>query len=58
MFGRLLRWYTRLYIHFRGLTKLSQRALPIFGWAAITLGIGPYSSSFFITLFVWFLAAD
>jgi len=28
-----------------GITELSQRAPPIFGWAAITLGIGPHSSS-------------
>ena len=34
-----------------GITELSQRAPPIFGWTAITLGIGPHSSSFFITLF-------
>jgi len=27
-----------------GIRELSQRALPIFGWAAITLGIGPHSS--------------
>jgi len=27
-----------------GITELSQRAPPIFGWAAITLGIGPRSS--------------
>jgi len=27
-----------------GITELSQTALPIFGWAAITLGIGPNSS--------------
>jgi len=27
-----------------GITVLSQRAPPIFGWAAITLGIGPHSS--------------
>jgi len=27
-----------------GITELLQRALPIFGWAAITLGIGPHSS--------------
>ena len=27
-----------------GITKLSQRVPPIFGWAAITLGIGPHSS--------------
>ena len=26
------------------ITELSQRAPPIFGWAAITLDIGPYSS--------------
>ena len=28
----------------QGITELSQRAPPIFGWAAITLGIGPHSS--------------
>ena len=28
-------------------TELSQRAPPISGWAAITLGIGPHSSFFF-----------
>ena len=27
-----------------GITELSQRAPPIFGWAAITLAIGPHSS--------------
>jgi len=27
-----------------GITELSQRAPPIFGWAAITLSIGPHSS--------------
>ena len=27
-----------------GITELSQRAPPIFGWAAITFGIGPHSS--------------
>ena len=27
-----------------GITELSQRAPPTFGWAAITLGIGPHSS--------------
>jgi len=27
-----------------GITELSQGAPPIFGWAAITLGIGPHSS--------------
>jgi len=26
------------------ITELSQKAPPIFGWAAITLGIGPHSS--------------
>jgi len=29
-----------------GITELSQREPPIFGWAAITLGIGPHSSYF------------
>jgi len=28
-----------------GITELAQTAPPIFGWAAITLGIGPHSSS-------------
>jgi len=28
-----------------GITELSWRAPPIFGWAAVTLGIGPHSSS-------------
>ena len=28
-----------------GITKLSQRAPAIFGWVAITLGIGPHSSN-------------
>ena len=32
------------------ITELSQRASPIFGWAAITLGIGPHSS-FFVFVF-------
>jgi len=27
-----------------GITELSQRAPPIFGWAVITLDIGPHSS--------------
>jgi len=27
-----------------GFTELSQRAPPVFGWAAITMGIGPQSS--------------
>jgi len=35
-----------------GITELSQRAPPIslLGWVAITLGIGPHSSSFFLFL--------
>jgi len=33
-----------------GITKLSQRAPPIFGWAAITLRIGPHSSWFMFCL--------
>jgi len=32
-----------------GITELSQKAPPIFGWAAIIWGIGPYSSSFFFS---------
>jgi len=32
-----------------GISELSQRAPSIFGWAAITLGIGPHSSS------LWFI---
>jgi len=31
-----------------GITELSQRAPPIFGWAAITMGIGQHSSFNFI----------
>jgi len=31
-----------------GIAELSQSAPPIFGWAAITLGIGPHSSSFYL----------
>jgi len=38
--SQALRHYTR-----NGITKCSQTAPPIFGWAAITLGIGPHSSS-------------
>jgi len=34
-----------------GITELSQRAPPIFGWAAITLGIGPHSSSYVFCYF-------
>jgi len=30
-----------------GITELLQRAPPIFGWGAITLGICPYSSTFY-----------
>ena len=33
-----------------GITELLQMASPIFGWAAITLGIGPHSSFFKISL--------
>jgi len=45
-----------------GITELSQRAPPIFGWAAITLGIGPgphsscyfvFSSFYYLFLFFW-----
>jgi len=32
-----------------GITELSQRTPPIFGWAAIILGIGPHSSSAYCT---------
>jgi len=32
-----------------GITKLSQRAPLIFGWAAIALGIGSHSSSFLVS---------
>ena len=28
-----------------GITELLQRALPIFGWVAITLGVSPHSSA-------------
>jgi len=35
-----------------GITELSQRAPPIFGWAAITLGISPYSS-FILIYCIW-----
>jgi len=38
--AKLLRRGTR-----NGITELSQTAPPIFGWAAITLGIRPHSSS-------------
>jgi len=31
-----------------GITELSQTAPPIFGWAAITLGIGPHSSTLYV----------
>ena len=31
-------------VHKNGITELSQRAPPIFGWTAITLGISPHSS--------------
>ena len=32
-----------------GIAEPSQRASPIFGWAAITLGIGPHSSCLYYT---------
>jgi len=47
-------WYTR-----NGITELSQTAPPMFGWAAITLGIGPHSSFFLSSIFyllLFFLA--
>jgi len=34
-----------------GITELLQKAPPVFGWAAITLGIIPHSS-FFFSIFV------
>ena len=38
-----------------GNTELSQRALPIYGWAAITLGIDPHSSCvYFVLLYISF----
>jgi len=37
------------------LNDVEQRAPPIFGRAAITLGIGPHSSSFYHLLFLFFL---
>jgi len=38
-----------------GITERLQRASPIFGWAAITLDIGPHSSSFLIcNHFTWY----
>ena len=40
--SQILRRVTR-----NGITELSQRSPPIFGWAVITLGIGPHSSSNF-----------
>jgi len=38
-----------------GITERSQRAPPIFGWAAITLGIGPHSSLFSFEVLSWLL---
>jgi len=40
----LAAWYTR-----NGITEPSQRAPPVFGWAVITLGIGPHSSILFFS---------
>jgi len=34
-----------------GITELSQRAPPIFGWAAITLGIGQHSTFDYVTTY-------
>jgi len=34
-----------------GITELLQTAPPIFGWAAITLGIGPHCSLHFATMY-------
>jgi len=36
-----------------GIMELSQRAPPIFGRVAITLGIGPHSTSFFLSFFLF-----
>jgi len=41
-----------------GITELSQRAPPIFGWAAITLGIGPHSSFFLFFPRLFSVVAD
>jgi len=35
-----------------GITELSQRAPPIFGWAAMTMAIGP-RSSFYILCWIY-----
>ena len=35
-----------------GISELSQRAPPVFGWEAITLGIGPHSSYIYIFSFL------
>jgi len=43
-----MEWYTR-----NGITELSQRAPPIFSWAAITFGIGPHSSCYSHCDFAW-----
>jgi len=40
----------------RGIAELLQRAQPIFGWAAITLGIGPHSSYGHYIFALWFLS--
>jgi len=41
--------------HFDILAKVAQRAPPIFGWAAITLCVGPHSScSSFANFLLWF----
>jgi len=33
-----------------GIMELLQKAPPIFGWAAITLGIGPHSSYYYFVV--------
>jgi len=37
-----------------GITELSQRAPPIFGWAAITLGIGSHSSAYYYYYYYYY----
>ena len=41
-----------------GITELSQRAPLIFGWAAITLGIGPHSSCMYLRVGLYFLVVS
>jgi len=44
--GQTLRCGTR-----NGITQLSQRAPPIFGWVAVTFGIGPQSGCVYFVLY-------